>query len=156
MVLNRCLSDTSRYWSSQKNTMICIDSNPHLVEVDWPYVMPRNKTKSRLRSTISSLLRELCGFPKQLRNNISCKLQEGVETQAGKCSESRGNYPWVLLLQYLRPRGGQRFASNCDMLKQTNVMKRLENRNNPSAFESQVDFLDMMKGIVWDSKLAIQ
>lgn len=41
------------------------------------------------------------------------------------------------------------------MLKQTNVMN-LGNRNNPSAFQSQVDFLDMMKGIVWDSKLAIQ
>ena len=32
----------------------------------------------------------------------------------------------------------------------------LGNRNNPSAFQSQVEFLDMMKGIVWDSKLAIQ
>lgn len=55
----------------------------------------------------------------------------GVETQAAKCSESRGNYPWVVPLKYLRPRGGQRFASNCDMLKQTNVMKRWETETIP-------------------------
>ena len=118
--------------------MICIDSNPPIVEVDQPCHAQEQDQVSTSFHHFFTAARAVWISQAALQQHL-LQVAIGLETQAAKCSESRGNYPWVLPFESQTSMFETTWRSKiqngcgvvCDMLKQTNVMKPLETETIP-------------------------